>query len=62
MACSPVRRDTIKSEEMHQKLGIGEESDVGCVSHANPKYFLFHLSHRIFGCMHVALNVIKTDN
>jgi hypothetical protein len=31
-------------------------------SHANPKYFLFHPSHRIFGRMHGALNVGKKDN
>jgi hypothetical protein len=31
-------------------------------SHANPKYFLFHPSHRIFRRMHEALNVGKKDN
>jgi Holliday junction resolvasome RuvABC ATP-dependent DNA helicase subunit len=31
-------------------------------SHANPKYFLFHPSHRIFRRMHRALNVGKKDN
>jgi hypothetical protein len=31
-------------------------------SHANPKYFLFHPSHRIFRRMHVALNIGKKDN
>jgi hypothetical protein len=31
-------------------------------SHANPKYFLFHPSHQIFGRMHGALNVGKKDN
>jgi hypothetical protein len=31
-------------------------------SHANPKYFLFYPSHRIFGRMHGALNVGKKDN
>jgi hypothetical protein len=31
-------------------------------SHANLKYFLFHPSHRIFECMHEALNVGKKDN
>jgi mTERF domain-containing protein len=30
--------------------------------HANPKYFLFHPSHRIFRRMHGALNVVKKDN
>jgi hypothetical protein len=30
--------------------------------HVNPKYFFFHPSHRIFGCMHGALNVGKKDN
>jgi hypothetical protein len=30
--------------------------------HANPKYFLFHPSHRIFQRMHGALNVGKKDN
>jgi hypothetical protein len=30
--------------------------------YANPKYFIFHPSHRIFGCMHEALNVGKKDN
>jgi hypothetical protein len=28
-------------------------------SHANPKYFLFHPSHQIFGHMHEVLNVGK---
>jgi hypothetical protein len=32
------------------------------ISHANPKYFLFHPSHRIFRCMREALNVGKKDN
>jgi hypothetical protein len=31
-------------------------------SHANPKYFLFHSSHQIFGRMHRVLNVDKKDN
>jgi hypothetical protein len=31
-------------------------------SHANPKYFLFHPSYRIFGRMHGVLNVGKKDN
>jgi hypothetical protein len=31
-------------------------------SHANPKYFLFHPSHRIFRRIHGALNVGKKDN
>jgi hypothetical protein len=31
-------------------------------SHVNPKYFLFHSLHRIFGRMHGALNVGKKDN
>jgi hypothetical protein len=31
-------------------------------SHASPKYFLFHLSHQIFGRMHGALNIDKKDN
>jgi hypothetical protein len=30
--------------------------------HANPKYFLFHLSHQIFKRMHGALNVGKKTN
>jgi hypothetical protein len=30
--------------------------------HTNPKYFLFHPSHRIFRRMHEALNVGKKDN
>jgi hypothetical protein len=30
--------------------------------HPNLKYFLFHLSHQIFRCMHEALNVHKKDN
>jgi hypothetical protein len=30
--------------------------------HANPKYFLFHPSHRIFRRMHKALNVGKKNN
>jgi hypothetical protein len=30
--------------------------------HANPKYFLFYLSHRIFKRMHGALNVGKKNN
>jgi hypothetical protein len=34
----------------------------GSLPHANPKYFLCHLSHRIFGCIHRALNVDKKDN
>jgi hypothetical protein len=31
-------------------------------SHANPKYFIFHPSHRIFRRMHGTLNVGKKDN
>jgi hypothetical protein len=31
-------------------------------SHANPKYFLFHPSHRIFRRMHETLNIGKKDN
>jgi hypothetical protein len=30
--------------------------------HANPKYFLFHPSHRIFKRMHGVLNVGKKNN
>jgi hypothetical protein len=30
--------------------------------HANLKYFLFHLLHRIFERMHEILNVSKKDN
>jgi hypothetical protein len=30
--------------------------------HANPKYFFFHSSHRIFERMHEALNVGKKNN
>jgi hypothetical protein len=30
--------------------------------HANPKYFLFHPSHRIFRRMHGVLNIGKKDN
>jgi hypothetical protein len=32
------------------------------ISHPNPKYFLFHLSHQIFRRMYGALNVGKKDN
>jgi hypothetical protein len=30
--------------------------------HVNPKYFLFHLSHRIFKRMYGVLNVGKKNN
>jgi hypothetical protein len=40
-----------------QKITIGVFT-----SHANPKYFFFHSSHRIFGRMYGALNVGKKDN
>jgi hypothetical protein len=43
-----------KAEKVSGKLTMG-----GFTSHANPKYFLFHSSHRIFKRMYGALNVSK---
>jgi hypothetical protein len=50
-----------QSASPRPKVGMSVTTGV-FTSHANPKYFLFHPLHRIFGRMHGALNVGKKDN
>jgi hypothetical protein len=56
------------SGDLAAAASTAQQADFGLVyfgmfsRRANPKYFLFHLSHRIFRRMHGALNVGKNDN
>jgi threonine/homoserine/homoserine lactone efflux protein len=57
----PLKKEIARSREKATLLFAQLTKGV-FTSHANPKYFLFYSSHRIFGRMHGALNVGKKDN
>jgi hypothetical protein len=42
--------------------GVDFDTEALFSCHANPKYFLFHPSDRIFKCMYEVLNVGKKNN
>jgi hypothetical protein len=62
----PGKRGEKKKAERKAKgdawCGRKDQSMGVFTSRTNPKYFLFHPSHRIFGRMHETLNVGKKDN
>jgi hypothetical protein len=51
-----LRALTSRALSLHKTFGNNKGV---FTSHANPKYFFFHPSHRIFGRMHGVLNVVK---
>jgi hypothetical protein len=57
----PRAKTAFRAEKEHfHTPGQAQQMTEGVFTwHANPKYFLFHLSHRIFERMHGVLNIGK---